>query len=178
MPGYRGRLIWPFLARIARLDLASTAADPDGAGALASGFDDVYREPVQVPDGTQTGRDARAELEPIDLDCQVEDEAWETLRMMRSGNATRLELTLVFHFAQLEALGLVDATTGDALAPRVGDRLVAIVDRATREITQAVPTPPGLYCEEAQPRSYGLSGGKRNLLVCTFRERTRSMPGA
>jgi hypothetical protein len=178
VPGYRGRLIWPFVARIARLDLEGTAADPDGAGALESGFDDVYREPVQVPDGTQTGTDARLELEAIDLRCQVEDQAWETLRMLRTGNATRLEVVLVFHFSQLEELGLVDATTGDALAPRVGDRLVAIHRYPGGELVQAVPTPPGLFCEEAQPRSYGLSGGARNLLVCTFRERTRGVPGS
>jgi hypothetical protein len=163
---------------VARLDLAGTAGDPDGAGPLTTGFDDVYREPVQVPAvGSQVGTDARAELEPIDLRCQVEDQAWETLRMMRTGNAQRLEVVLVFHFAQLEELGLVDATTGDALAPRVGDRLVSIRRYPGLEVVQAVPTPPGLYCEEAAPRSHGLSGGHRNLLVCTFRERTRGAPG-
>lgn len=173
--GYRGRLIWPFTARIARHDPASTATDPDGAGDLESGFDDVFREPVQVPEtGSQIGRDARAEFEPLDLPCQVEDQVWEQLRMMRTGNASRAEVVLVFHFANLELLGLVDAETGTALAPRVGDRLVSIHRSLDLSVVQAVPTPPGLYCEEAQPRSYGLSGLDRNLLVCTFRERERS----
>lgn len=171
MPGYRGRLIWPFIARIARLDLAGTAADPDASGPLTSGYDDVYREPIQIPAvGSQVGTNARVELAPIDLPCQVEDEAWETLRMMRTGNVARAELLLVFHFRSLEAAGLVDPTTGDALAPRIGDRLVSIHRTPDLALVQAVPTPPGLFCEEAQPRSHGLSGLARNLLVCTFRE--------
>lgn len=167
MAGYRGRLIWPFVARLARLDPAGT----DAAVASDLGFDDVFREPAQVPDGTQTGTDARAELEALDLPCQIEDLAWEQLRMMRTGAASQLEVVLVFHYRDLELRGLVDATTGTALAPRVGDRLVSIHRSVDLSLVQQVPTPPGLYCIEAQPRSHGLSGLDRNLLVATFRER-------
>lgn len=171
MPGYRGRLIWPFVARIARLDPAGT----DAAVAPDAGFDDVFREPRQVPTaGVQQGLDARAELDPLDLRCQVEDQAWEQLRMMRTGNGAQSEVVLVFHFADLELAGLVDGAIGTALAPRVGDRLVSIHRAIDLTVVQAVPTPPGLYCVEAQPRSHGLSGGERNLLVCTFRERQLS----
>lgn len=170
MPGYRGRLIWPFVARVARLDPAGT----DAAIAPDLGYDDVFREPRQVADGTQVGVDARAELEAIDLPCQVEDQAWEQLRMMRTGIAAQLEVVLVFHFRDLELRGLVDATTGTALVPRVGDRLASIHRSADLSLVQEVPTPPGLYCVEALPRSHGLSGLERNLLVCTFRERQRS----
>ncbi len=171
MPGYRGRLIWPFVARLRPLDPAAT----DAAIAPSAGFDDVFREPAQVPAaGVQQGVDARAELAAVDLPCQVEDQAWDQLRMMRTGIGAQLEVVLVFHFRDLELRGLVDAVTGTATVPRVGDRLASIHRAADLALVQEVPTPPGLYCVEAQPRSYGLSGGERNLLVCTFRERQRS----
>ena len=77
-------------------------------------------------------------------------------------------MVLVFHFRDLEQRGLLDRETGDALL-RVGDRLVAIRDRRTGKIVQAVRTPPGLYLTEPQPE-FGL-GGRRNLLIATFSER-------
>jgi len=175
--GYRGRLIWPFVARFARLDTAATAADPDGAGPLASGYDPIFREPVQVPQsGSQDGQSARQELEDLDLTVQVEDQAWEQLREMRTGSINAIEMTLVVHFRELEDMGLIDAGTGDALAPRKGDRLKSIRHRSDLSLVQEVPTPPGLYVVEAQPRSHGLSGLRRNLLAITLRDRPRSKP--
>lgn len=172
MRGYRGRLIHPFLIRIAPLDIAGTAADPDGAGALESGYDKYTREPVRVPNNTQRGSSARKEKDPIDLLAQVEDAAWEALTMMRTGNSARTELTIVIHFSELEARGLVSETTGAALVPKVGDRLVSIHNREG-VLIQEVPNPPGLYCMQPQPRGYGL-GESRNLLVCTFEDRATS----
>lgn len=173
--GYRGRLIWPFVARIARLDRASTSADPDGLGGQTSGYDDLFREARQLPEpDVQHGRDARTELEPLDLRCQIEDLAWDQLRMMMTGPSPSVEVTLVFHFLELELLGLIDSETGTALAPVVGDRLVSIHRSIDLALVQKVRHPPGLYCVHAEPRSHGLSGLERNLLVCTFRERDTS----
>lgn len=42
----RGRLINPFLAEITQLDTVATAADPDGAGALVSGYDSDFKETI------------------------------------------------------------------------------------------------------------------------------------
>jgi hypothetical protein len=123
---------------------------------------------------SQEGTDARKELADLDLTVQVEDQVWEQLREMRTGTVNSIEMTLVIHFRELEDLGLVDATTGDALAPRKGDRLKSIHHKSDSSLVQAVPTPPGLYVVEAQPRSHGLSGLRRNLLVVTLRDRTRS----
>jgi hypothetical protein len=80
----------------------------------------------------------------------------------------------VFHFADLERLGLVDPTTGEALL-RIGDRLTAIRDYRTGDLIQAVRTPPGLYLTEPQPE-FGL-GGCRNLLLATFSERALGPQG-
>ena len=173
--GYRGRLIFPFLARLSRLDTTATAADPDAAGPLTSGFDPVFREPRLVPaSGTQVGTDPRVYMAPIDLPCQVEDEVWAMLTQMRTGDSPRTEVTLVFHFADLEAGGYVDAATGQALVPCRGDRLDSIHIHPTGEIEASVPA-PGLYVTHSQPRSFGLGGKRKNLLVVTFRNRDTSM---
>lgn len=173
MPGYRGRLIWPMLARIARYDTAATAADPDGAGPETTGYDPIFREPRRVDDGSQVGRSAREDMAPIDIPVQVEDDQWEALRMATAGDDPGTAISLIFHFRDLERLGLVDATTGDALCPRKGDRLVAIVDSRTLAVVQAIPG-DGIFCVQAQPRSYGLSGLTRNLLMAMFQERAKS----
>ena len=171
MPGYRGRLIWPFVARIRPLDAAAT----DASVPTNDGYDDVFREPRQIESaGRQEGVDARVEGTAVDIPCQVEDQAWDQLRMARTGNDPQGEVVLVFHFQALELAGHVDATTGTAKVPRVGDRLASIHRSADLSLVQAVTTP--LFCVEAQPRSHGLSGLERNLLVCTFRERARSSP--
>lgn len=170
----RGRLIHPFLAEIARLDTAATAAEPDGAGPLASGYDLDFKE-TRVFEASGARRDARKEMPPIRVPCQVEVGAFEALRQLASGNSPDSRVTLVFHFRDLERMGLVDAATGAALV-RVNDRLVAIHDLDGR-LVQAVRTPPGLYAVEVQPQSFGL-GRRRNLLLVTFEERELGLRGA
>ncbi|HEX7840494.1 MAG TPA: hypothetical protein VF469_23610 [Kofleriaceae bacterium] len=164
----RGRLINPLAAELAQLDTAATAADPDGPGPLTSGYDADFHETVLVPSVGGPRRDARREKPPIRVPCQIEVQAFGELAELATGNSPRSHLVLVFHFADLEQLGLVDPATGDVFL-RVGDRLVAIRDLRTGALVQAVRTPPGLYLTEPQPQ-FGL-GGRRNLLLATFGER-------
>jgi hypothetical protein len=77
----RGRLINPFLAELARLDTAATAADPDGAGPLTSGYDPDFKETVVLP----AAGSARREQPPIRLQCQVEIGTFEALQQLASG---------------------------------------------------------------------------------------------
>jgi len=173
----RGKLINPFLAELARLDTAATAADPDGAGALDSGYDDDFREVVRVSDGgvTEAGVSARKEKTSILVPCQVETEdAFDQMRMFASGNIPQFQIALCFHFRDLEEMGLVDSVTGLPLI-RVNDRLVAIRKCPSGDLIQTVPDPPGLYATEPQPRSFGLSGGERNLLLVTFEDREQGL---
>lgn len=170
----RGRLINPLAAELAQLDTAATAADPDGPGPLTSGYDADFHETVLVPSAGERGRDARREKPVIRVPCQIEVQAFDALTELATGNSPRSHLVLVFHFADLEQLGLVDPATGDALL-RVGDRLVAIRDLRTGALVQAVRTPPGLYLTEPQPQ-FGL-GGRRNLLLATFGERALGPQG-
>lgn len=148
------------------------ASDPDGGGPFMSGYDADFKEPVLIDrDDDGIAEPLRREFPPVLVPCQLEPEAFATLRMASSGNAPRSEFVLIFHFRDLERLGLVDATTGDALI-RSSDRLVAIRDRAGA-LVQAIRSPPGLYVTESRPIGFGLHRAhpRRNLLLVTFQDR-------
>jgi len=169
----RGRLIFPFLAELFRLDTAGTSGtDPDGPGPLTSGYDPDFKEPV----GVDTNDDgiaerARTEHPPVRVPCQVEPKTFEELRMFAAGNSPRSRIELVFHYRDLERLALVDLPTGEALV-RPGDRLGALYDKAGA-LVQTVRTPPGLYVTEARPIGFGLHRPRpsRNLLLVAFEDR-------
>lgn len=169
----RGRLIFPFLAELHRLNTAGTATtDPDDAGPLTSGYDPDFKEPVGVDSNDDgIGEPVRVEHPAVSVPCQVEPKTLEELRMFAAGNSPRSRVELVFHFRDLERLGLVGAPTGDALV-HPGDRLGALYDRAGA-LVQAVRTPPGLYVTEARPIGFGLHRPRpsRNLLLVAFEDR-------
>ena len=167
----RGRLIFPFLADLRRLNTAAMAsAGPNGAD--FDGFDRDFKEPALVDrNGDGIGERERAELAPILVPCQVEPKVFEDFRMFASGDSPRSDLSLVFHFRDLERLGLVDPESGDALI-RPNDRLAGLCDLAG-QLVQAIRTPPGLYVTQALPRGFGMGRirPKRNLLLVTFEAR-------
>ena len=169
----RGRLIFPFVAELFRLDTAGTAnTDPDGAGPLTSGYDPDFKEPVGVDTNDDgIGERVRAEHPAVRVPCQVEPKTFEELRMFAAGNSPRSRVELVFHFRDLERLSLVDVPSGDALV-RPGDRLGALYDKAGA-LVQSVRTPPGLYVTEARPIGFGLHRPRphRNLLLVAFEDR-------
>lgn len=163
--GYRGRLIFPFTAHVARLDTTATAAN---GAPLSDGYDYDFKEPVKKADGTT----ARV-YKPVDkLPCQVETEGdpFDALAMRNLGDDQTTTVKLCFHFQDLEDYGLVDAK-GRALFKK-GDKLVAVYDQDETEIDDY--SARNLVVTEAQPRSAGLSGGKRNLLLVTFKTRDLS----
>jgi hypothetical protein len=146
--------------------------DPDGAGELLGGYDPDFKEPVLVDaNGDGIAEPFRREHLPVRVPCQVEPEALEALRMTSSGNTPRSSLDLVFHFRDLERLGLVDLTAGDALI-RPGDRLGALLT-LDGDLVQAIRTPPGLYVTEARPMGFGLHRRRprRNLLLVSLQDR-------
>jgi hypothetical protein len=176
----RGRLIFKFLAELCRLDTASTAnTDPDGVGPLTGGYDPDFKESVLMDrndDGI--GERVRIEHPPIRIPCQVDTKALEELRMLASGNAPRTTVDLVFHFKNLEKLGLVDATSGEVMI-QIGDRLSGIYDLCG-SLIQEVHTPPGLYVTSVAPFGFGLNLAKpsRNLLLVTFEDRMQGARSA
>lgn len=169
----RGRLINPFLAEIAQLDTVATAADPDGAGPLTSGYDPDFKETVLVAPGGERV-DARRETPFVRVPCQVEVGTLQAMQQLAAGNSPNSRIVLVFHFQDLERMALVEAESGEARL-RVNDRLVAI--RSLHgDLVQTVRTPPGLFATEVQPQSFGL-GLSRNLLLVTFEERELATRG-
>ncbi len=168
----RGRLIFPFLAEIARLDTAATAAH-DPPGPQDSGYDPDFKETVlDDPGGEGIGVDVRKEMEPVFLPAQVEVQVFEALQQAFSGSMPDSDITLVMHFRDLERMGLVNPDTGEPEI-RPNDRLVAIHGR-DGNLVQAVRTPPGLYVSEVKPAGFGL-GHRRNLLLVSFRDREQGL---
>lgn len=160
-------MINPFLAEIAPLDTVATAADPDGAGPLISGYDEDFKEVVKLPDGSS----ARVEKTHIIVPCQVEnDMSFEMMRQIGTGDAPDTLMRLVFHYQYLEDNSLVDAVTGEPLI-RKNDRLVAIRDYNTNDIIESFKYPPGLFIVEVRSASFGLCSQKRNLLIATLHDR-------
>ncbi|TBR17485.1 MAG: hypothetical protein EPO57_09130 [Chitinophagaceae bacterium] len=167
----RGRLINPFVAELAQLDTVATATDPDMGGPLTSGYDDVFKEVVKLTSGAS----ARKEKPVIFVPCQVEVGTFEALAQLAQGNAPQSRVVLVFHFQDLELMGLVEGGTGDALI-RVNDRLVSIRRYRDNALVQAVKSSSGgLFATESQPQSFGLCGGERNLLIVSFDEREQGL---
>jgi hypothetical protein len=160
----RGRLIFQFTAELARLDT--------NAIEVAGDYDHTFREVLKVDnDGDGIGESQRQEHTHDMIPCQVEPQTWEGLRAHDLGNNLEIDVALVFHFRDLERLSLV-APDGNPLIS-VGDRLVAIWNRAGSTKVQDVRTPPGLYVTEATPIGYGLdlANPSRNLLLVTFQQR-------
>ena len=157
----RGRLIFAFRADIRRID----------AGAVQADIDPDFKEPRLVDqndDGVPDGQ--RPELPVVSVPCQLEPKTFDDLQMMAAGNSPRNDLTLVFHFRDLERLGLIDRATG---TPGIanGDRLDAIRTRRG-VLVQRIPTRPGLYATELTQRGFGLGRTpKRNLLMARFSSR-------
>lgn len=176
----RGRLIHPFKAKIYRLDVTATAADPDAGGPRTAGYDRTFREPKRIVSATNTN--SRKELAPVLLPCQFEgDEQQGALKQTSAGDDGGTTIRLILHFQDLEAMGLVDPTSGEALI-RKGDRFESMHDYTSEELIQFVGGASlgegGLYCVEARPVSWGLSGMRRNLLIAVFNDRDASFGGA
>lgn len=178
----RGRLIFPMLAELARLDTQATAADPDGAGELTTGYDVDFREPRKianlsvVPDPTPTSTDARAESSLISFKVQVEPGFFESLVQLAAGVSPDSKMILIAHYKDLEAASLVDVTNGEPLI-RNNARLVAI-RRLNGDLVRTIRNPPGLFVTEVRDIGHGLgigsSGSHRNLLMLMFEERVQA----
>jgi hypothetical protein len=162
----RGRLIFPLLAEIARLDAAAMAR--------LDLYDADFREPV-LRDLDSDGVSERVRLEtlPVLVPVQVEPEAFEALRMTPSGNAPDTQIQLITHLRDLERLDLVDAGTGRCRLA-AGDRLLSLRDRTGRPV-ETFRARPGVFLTEARPMSFGLGRTPRaNLLRLSFEDRAVS----
>lgn len=171
----RGRLIFPFNVELGLLDTAATAADPDGAGPIASGYDDDFREPVMVPPGSGSARGTVRRVETVHtFKAQIEDDSDEALEMAASGNSPSSTIGLVFHFRDLEAAGAVQVASGKAIIKAPGARLISISNPRTGALIERFDAPPGYWAVQAKSMGFGL-GPERNLLLVVFQERDVSV---
>lgn len=171
----RGRLIFPFLVELGLLDTAATAADPDGAGPLASGYDDEFREPVSLAtSGSKPGVIHRVEVVQ-QFYAQIEDDVGDLVDMRASGNSPMNAIGLVFHYADLEAAGAVQMHSGKATIKAPGARLIAVRNPRTRQVIERYDSPPGYWATQAKSMGFGL-GPFRNLLFVLFEDRATSIP--
>lgn len=172
MPGYRGRLIFPFQCSIARLDTAATLANTAGGAFPGGGYDHVFREPQVVAGADNLDDSARVEAVVEAVPCQVVTGKgpFGQLQQMLGGTVHKVKIMLVFHYVQLEALDLVDAD-GSAVF-KVNDRLVSI-SRSDGTVMRDFEAAP-LYATHVEDRSFGLGGLQRNLLAVTFEHRDTS----
>lgn len=167
----RGKLIFPFWVELAQIDTEATAADPDGAGPLTSGYDDIFREPISIATSVDDpiGEVQRVET-TLKVRAQIETRAWDQLEQLFTGSNPNAAIELVFHYRELEEAGLVEYDTGVAKI-KVNDRLCAIYDKDS-QLVREIPNPPGLYITEVRDSGFGF-GGKRNLLIATLQDRDR-----
>jgi hypothetical protein len=170
----RGRLIFPFLVDIARLDTAATAEDPDDTGPLVSGYDDEFREPVMIaPEDSSDDAELRRVEVMTTLQAQIGEDQNEAVQMMVTGPSPSSRMTLVFHYRDLERAGMVSTETGRPVLRAPGDRLHAIRNIRTGAMVELIPARPGLYATEVKSSGFGL-GPNRNLCIVTFEERATS----
>lgn len=170
---FRGRLMNPFSIELGQLNLAATAADPDGGGPLTSGYDPVFRETRLLHTSNGLGVSARAET-LIKLPGQFgSTQSLSALMEAQNGNLSPTEFEILFHFRDLERLGLIDTVTGTAKI-KIGDRLNAIYKCCDGSLIQQVKNPPGCFCTKASP-TFGLHNS-RNLLITSWKSRDPGQP--
>lgn len=155
----RGRLIQRFFAVLRRLDADATSS------VVGGGFDDVWRSPVPVDDGTQFGATTRREMAAERLPVQLDRRTWGMLNPKPSGVENDSAIEMTAHWPDLVRLGLVDSS-GEPLIQQ-GDRIESLEDvRGTSEVVFA--NPPGMYVTGLERAGHGLAAFRRpqtNLLI-------------
>jgi hypothetical protein len=157
----RGRLIFPFVLVIARLDVEAMVDDP------GPGYDDDFREPV-AEIGGNSSIPVRREMAVIRLRAQIEPGAFEAMQMTGNGNVPIGSIPIYIHMGELERAGLIDENGRHTI--RAGDRLVRI-ENIRHEVVMTIPDPPGLYFETITSTSFGLGSHRPNLIHATLVDR-------
>ena len=104
----RGRLIFPFGIELYRIDT--------GAISDAPGYDLTFREPKLESTVDGVGTVGRKEMDPIIVPGQFSSKSeFMKLQMTNNGNLAESVYTVLFHFRDLENMGLIEETSGLAL---------------------------------------------------------------
>ncbi len=155
----RGRLINRFICVLRRLDATATAA------VVGGGFDDVWRVPKPVDDGTQFGASTRREMDALRIRCQLDRRAWGLMTPKPSGTEVNTDIFITLHWPDLVAAGLIGATGEPEI--QLGDRIEAI-ETLAGDIEETFANPPGMYVHDIERAGHGLAAfgvPKTNLLI-------------
>jgi hypothetical protein len=159
-------LIFPHIVRIARIDTQSTAA---AQGPFSSGYDPVFRQPRNIPDGGQLGGTARAEMF-VECECQVQAPKQEELSPGIAGDSPVTQYNLILSYRDLQKRDLVE---GDG-RPKIWkqDRVVEIRQKAG-DVVLSFEDSPRLWVHEVVTRGWGLAiyRPKPNLVILRCRSR-------
>lgn len=151
---YRGRLIWPVQARIARLDTAAT--EVNAIGGQPSGYNRIFREPVT----DATGADSRVYMPETLVNCQARSKKFGEVMMLPAGRELDFDFRTVLHYQELEDAGLIGADGSVVFQP--SDKLLSIYRTDGVTLLHDFTDTP-LFLVHVADRSFGLSGLTRNL---------------
>lgn len=157
----RGRILAPFLAELAQLDTQATTVNA------------VLQEPTVTYDPVTGARSGGRAEKLVRVRCQVETGTFQAQGMTPTGDIPRSSLTLVFHFEDLEAAGLIGPENRPMI--NVNDRLVRLLTEDGIEQQSFVRSP--VYVTEATPAGFGF-GGFANLLVVRMGDRAQGVRGS
>ncbi len=170
MGSYRGRLIFPKLIEIARLDTAAVEA--------AQRYDHAQRE-IRISNKNKPGqlrtnpRDGHETL--VRVKAQIETDAYQRIAMGGLGSVPLSRMMCVCFGPELEEAGLLDATTKQPLLKNT-DRLAAIYE-LDETLILTIADPPGLYANQVQPTGFGFGTGGFNLVELLFEARPHGTLG-
>jgi len=157
----RGRLINKFVAVIRRLDTEETSLVTGG------GYDPEFDSPIPVDDGTQLGASSRREMPELRLNCQLDRTSWGEQNMARGGKQIVADIVLVFHWPDLENMGLIGADGEPVL--KKGDRIDHIETRKG-DVEATFDNPPGMFITGFERAGHGQApfGNPRTNLLYTY----------
>lgn len=168
MSAYRGRLIFPKLVEIGRLDTATLAADEN--------YDPIMRERiVSNRNKVDQARDMPRPETVVRVHAQIETSSFQRMIPTGTGNAPDSFMVVVLLASELEEAGLIDPTTKQTLF-KPTDRLIAVYELNGSQIL-AVSDPPGLFATMVQPTGFGYGAGGYNLVEVTFSGRPSGTTG-
>jgi hypothetical protein len=166
----RGRLHHTFFAEILMISNIETRKDPDGAGALTSGYDDDFDE-IMVFTGPKGREEARRDEHAILVECNIETDSWEAMQQYAQGNTPDTNIIMIVHRRELERKALINVERGEPII-RVNDKLVSIRDRCQRVVYR--PREP-FYVTQVRP-TFGI-GTTPDLFNFTLEDREQAVRG-
>lgn len=151
-------LIFPKSVTIGRLDTAATAAS-------SPGVQPPFRSMRVGNANDGSPRETAQKFVPITLEAQVETGRFRDARMTSTGNSPGANMRLVFDRGDLEAVGLIDAGTGQTLF-KDGDRLERITELDGTDFWVARQGHTGyLRVTQAEPTDFGFRSGASTVVL-------------